>query len=486
MSKNAVDTDPDVGQTNADEDPGSTEPANTGLVKRIVKTLDPVGASARVLAVHRARLRYVTDRQTLLVHDGQRFGDYPHLTEGLALNVLTNVYREYEPGMLHVTEDGKIAEELDFTKFQAKLRTRGMIQQVLKLGRLDPTIHVKSSEFDANPYELNVRTGVLNLEALEFATHNPSQLVTKMAPVSWRPDAECPFWESFIDEITCHDKELAAYLQRKCGYCLSGSTKEEVMPILYGGGANGKSLYLGTLRNILGSGEYALTLGTGSILNSKYHGIRCDLRQLEGARVAFAIEVNQGQTLDEAVVKAITGGDEVSARALRQNPVQFVPQAKVLMAVNHLPGLVGNDHGIRRRIQVVPFRKKFDGSVSKEEIERKIIAEKDGIFAWMVRGFKDWQAQGLNPPEVVRKATEDYFRVNDHIGTYLSERTVKDLECSTEVKHLYEDYKIWADDAGVNAIGKQQFNDLIESRGLSRKPSNGKMRWYGIAIKHVS
>ena len=206
---------------------------------------------------------------------------------------------------------------------------------------------------------------------------------------------------------------------------------------------------------------------------------------MEGARVAFAIEVNKGQALDEAVVKAITGGDEISARALRQNPVQFVPQAKVLMAVNYLPVLVGNDHGMRRRIQVVPFRMRFDGSVKKEKIERNLLPEYPGIFAWMVRGFQEWRKQGLNPPEVVRKATEDYFASNDHIGAYLKERTVKDPNGKTEMKHLYEDYKIWADDSCVNAISKIQFNDAVESRGFLRKPSNGKMRWYGIALKYI-
>ena len=257
------------------------------------------------------------------------------------------------------------------------------------------------------------------------------------------------------------------------------------MPIFYGSGRNGKSLFLSTIRNILGSGEYALTLGTGSILNSKSHGIRCDLRQLEGARVAFAIEVNQGQTLDEAVVKAITGGDEISARALRRNPVQFVPQAKIIMAVNHLPVLVAKGHGLRRRLQVCPFTKRFDGSVMKEAIERKIMAEKDGIFAWMARGFKEWRKQGLNPPEIVRKATDDYFTTNDHIGNYLSERTVKESKAITQAKHIYEDYKIWADDAGLKAIEREKLYDLIASHEFEKKRSNGSLRFYGLAIKNV-
>lgn len=474
---------PDVGPFGDGKVFGFPAQAATITEKRVLKNLDPIGARDRVLAVHRARLRYVTDRQKLLVHDGYRYGDFPHIAEGLVLEVLDNVHREFVPGEDHITEDGQEIGLDEVLKFQAKVRTRGMMQQVLSLACLDPGVQVKSSTFDANTYEINGLNGLLNLETLELTPHDPAQLVTKLAPVSWVPDAKSPFWEAFIDDVTCRDKELAAYLQRLCGYVLTGSTQEEVMPVLHGGGSNGKTMFLSTVRNILGSGEYALTLGTGSILNSKSHGIRCDLRQLEGARVAFAIEVNQGQTLDEAVVKSITGGDEISARALRQNPVQFVPQAKVLMAVNHLPGLVGNDHGIRRRIQVVPFRKRFDGSVKKEEIERQIQAEKDGIFAWMVRGFQDWRKKGLNTPEVVRKATEEYFASNDHLGEYLSERTVESPKGTTPVGKLHDDYKAWAHDCGVKALGKQQFGDLLRSRGLEQGRKNASRFWKGLALK---
>ena len=203
-------------------------------------------------------------------------------------------------------------------------------------------------------------------------------------------------------------------------------------------------------------------------------------------RVAFAIEVNQGQTLDEAVVKSITGGDEVSARALCQNPVQFIPQAKIIMAVNHLPGLVGNDHGIRRRIQVVPFRKRFDGSVKKEEIERQIRAEKDGLFAWMVRGFQEWRKQGLNPPEVVRKATDDYFASNDHLGEYLSERTVESPAATTPLGNLYDDYKAWAHDCVVKPLGKHQISDLLRARGLEQDRKSSTRFWKGVALKTSS
>jgi len=458
---------------------------NESPCKVVLKNLDPVGARDRVLDKYHQRMRFLTDRQKLLVHDGCRYGNFPHLAEGLALEVLKKVHLEYQEGMLNVDEYGEPVELKTLLQFQAKVRTLGMMQQVLKLVRLDSRIHALSKEFDANPYAINLENGLFDLQSQTLTPHNPSQLVTKLARVSWIPDAQCAFWEDFIDEITCGDKELAAYLQRLCGYCLSGSTQEEVLPILYGAGANGKSLFLGTLRDLLGSGEYSHTLSPDSILNSRSYGISYEHRQLEGKRTALAIEINDKSTLNEAVVKSFTGGDETSGRAIGENPVQFKPQAKIIMAVNHLPSLVGSDRGIRRRLQVVPFKANFDCTIRKEEIESQIMAEKEGVFAWMVRGFKEWQAQGLNPPEVIRKATEAYFQVNDHIGTYLADRTVADANAKMPVKHLHEDYKAWALDSGLKPLGKKQLGDLLRSRGFEQDRSGLTRFWKGLALNYA-
>jgi len=453
--------------------------------KRIIMSLDEFGAAKRVFKAHGNRFRFITDSQSLVTWDGARYGPFPHLAEGLAKDVMEKIQFDYIDGYFHVTEDGLEVERADVTKFQKKARTLSMIRKALNLVRLAPKVQVKAGAFNENRYEINCLNGLLSLETETIAPHDPNQLVTKLAPVRWNPGAPCDFWRTCIEEIALGDKDLVAYLQRLFGYCLTGSTQEEVMPIFYGTGANGKSLCLGTLRMIMGSGEYAITLGTGSILNSNFHGIRCDLRQLEGARVAFAIEVNHGSTLDEAVVKAITGGDEISARAMRENPVQFTPQVKILMAVNHLPGFVGNDRGIRRRLQVIPFNHQYDGTVPKEVIERKLAAEAEGIFAWAVAGFHEWQKQGLNPPEVVRKATQEYFQKNDHIGMYLAERTVETPNAMTPVRMLFDDYRAWSRDFCVQALGLHQFGELLRSRGIAQDRTSSERVWKGIAIRHI-
>lgn len=465
-------------------DSQAEEPA-TGIKKNVVHTLDEFGLAERFLDAHGDKVKYLVDIRELFVWDGRRYGKFPHLVEGLVKNVIENIHLDFNEDELNVTTAGQQVEKADLDKFQAKSRSVGMIKKTILLLRCNPRIYCKLSDFDTAIYQLNCLNGLLDLEAGTIEVHNPSQLVTKLAPVHWNPDAECPEFNGFIHDVFLNDNEMIQYIQRTFGYCLSGSTQEEVMQIAHGNGANAKSLTIKCLRSILGSREYALTLGTSSILNSKFHGIRCDLRQLEGVRTAFAIEVNRGATLDEAVIKALTGGDEISARAMRENNVQFTPQAKILMAVNHLPSFTGIDRGIKRRLQVIPFRAEFDGSVRKEEIERKLAAEYEGILVWAVAGFQSWRKQGLNPPAIVLDATADYFAVNDHIGMYLADRVIKQPGASTPLRMAFEDYETWCKMACVQSVGLHHFGELLRSRGFTQKRKNASRYWDSLQLKAI-
>jgi putative DNA primase/helicase len=453
---------------------------------KIVHNFDEVGASQRVLAACQDLLRFLTDHKALFVWDGARYGEFAHISRKMALDALDKVHREFEEGRIHITNDGQPVEWEDFLKFQGKVRSLGMINKALALASLAPRIQVTSREFDADQYEINLQNGLFNLDTLKLAPHHPSQLVTKLAPVTWVPDAPCPFWADFIDVITCREKDLAEYIQRLAGYCLTGSTQEEVMPILYGSGANGKSLFLNTLLRILGSNEYGLTLSSEAILNSNTFGIQYYHRQLEGKRLATATETDQGKTLREAVTKTAVAGDEISGRGIGKDPVQFRPRAKIVLGVNHLPALTSTDHATRRRLQVVPFRKQFDGSAQKEALERQVGGEITGIFAWAVRGFQEWRKQGLNPPRVVLEATAAYFEANDHIGTYLKERTAALAGAKTPVKLLFADYTEWAKDCGAKPLGMHQVSELLKAREIDQARTNAARVWLNIVIKRVA
>ena len=449
---------------------------------KTIESLDEFGLAERVMQKFGDRLRFLVDASTLLAWDGTRYCRQRHVAEALVKDVVEHLGEEFDRNAITTTADGEVVTSKDFDKFLVKARSKGMIEKAIWHLRLNPESHCKLADFDADSYKLNCANGLLDMQTGLLAPHSPDQLVTKIAPISWNPEKDCPKWTQFIKEITVGDADLAAYLQRLFGYCLSGSTQEEVLPILHGCGANGKSIFLARLRAILGP-EYSLTLGTGSILNSRFHGIRCDLRQLEGVRAAFAIEVNKGQALDESVVKSLTGGDEISARAMRENPVQFKPKAKILMAVNHLPGFVGNDNGIHRRLQIVPFLAKFTGERRKEEIEAEFAAEAVGILDWAVQGFQAWLEKGLEPPQCVRNATEKYFADNDQLADFLEERTTSKPEKKVPVRMLFESYFDWATNSCIKPLGLHQFGELMRSRGFIQVRDKAVRYWSGLALR---
>lgn len=453
--------------------------------KRVIPSLDEFGIADRVQNEHGHLIRYLTDAKVLMVHDGHRYGAFAHIIEKKIKDVIESLHLEWDGKALHVTRQGTPVELEEHKAFRSNVRKFSTIGKTIKLLRLPPELQAISNNFDADIYALNTLNGVLNLDTGEITPHHPGQLVTKLAPVSWEPHAECVSWEKFLGEITCGDKELEAYLQRLMGYGLSGSTQEEVMAIFYGKGANGKSVFLNHFRKMLGSGEYVRTLGAESLLSSKHHGIRADLFQLQGIRLALAIEVNAGRTFDLAMLKSLTGGDEINAEAKFKNPTQFVPTAKIIMAVNHLPGLTNIDHALKRRVHVVPFHHRFKGDVRKEDIERKFDAEMSGILRWAVEGFQAWRTEGLNPPQIVRDATEAYFASQDHIGQFLEERTVRVSGQRTPVRMMFESYEDWTRASGVQSVGLHRFGDLLRSKGFVQVRDNSTRYWADLVLRSV-
>ncbi len=447
-------------------------------------SLDDFGLADRIFSEYGTLFRYITDKERLYVHDGKRFGDFPHIRQELITAVIKKLPDEYVPGCLHMTPEGQLITFAAHEAFQKKSRKYNKIKTTQKLLPVYKKLQIHSHELDADIYSLNVQNGMLDLRTGVLTPHDPSQLVTKIAPIHWVPDAECHAWHEFIDQITLGDVEMACYLKRLVGYCLCGSTQEEILPILYGNGANGKSVFLGRIRKLLGP-EYAVTLNANSLLSSIFDSPRYELKDLKGARAAFGVEINSGQVLDESTIKKLTGGDEIGARGIRERPIRFTPQATILMAVNHLPGFVGNDRGIHRRLQVVPFRAEFDGSKRKEELEAKLDAELEGILLWAVQGFQEWLNEGLTPPECVRKATEEYLDQNDHIKTYLSENTIidEDKKGKTPIRILFENYEKWAFEACVQSLGYHEFGKLLRARGFEQGRTNSIRFWKGITLR---
>ena len=175
--------------------------------------------------------------------------------------------------------------------------------------------------------------------------------MTKTAGASAAGD--CPVWMEFLDTVTGGDADLQAYLQRMAGYCLSGVTTEHALFFLYGTGANGKSVFANTLTAIMG--DYATVAAMDMFMAT--HGDRhpTDMAGLRGARIVTSIETEQGSRWAESKLKALTGGDKITARFMRQDFFEFTPQFKLLIVGNHKPSIRNVDEAMKRRLHMVPF-----------------------------------------------------------------------------------------------------------------------------------
>jgi len=344
----------------------------------------------------------------------------------------------------------------------------GRIQAMLSLAQTEPDIALTGRDLDRNPWRLNVLNGTLDTKTGELRRHRRSELITKLAPVAYDPAAKCPEWFKFLDRIMAGSQGLISYLQKLAGYCLTGDTREKCLPVLHGGGNNGKTIFTATIGAMLG--DYARETPVETLMIKRNETIPNDIAGLKGARLVTASEGERGQRLAESLIKRLTGGDKISARFLHQEFFEFVPEFKIVLSTNHKPSIRGTDAAIWSRIHLVPF----DVTIPKSEqvphtvMLERLKAEWPGILAWAVEGCLAWQKEGLEKPEEVERATSDYRADSDILGGFISDCCVINPQAKQRSAELYAQYQKWCGDNGEEYIKFRTFGSVLEERGLKR------------------
>jgi putative DNA primase/helicase len=262
---------------------------------------------------------------------------------------------------------------------------------------------------------LNTPEGIVDLRTGQMRPHDRAALcsMTTVAPA----DLACPRWQRFLDQVTAGDQDLQRFLRRIAGYGLTGSTREHALFFFYGTGANGKGTFLNTLTAILG--DYAKVAGMDTFTESHTDRHPTELAMLRGARIVAAQETEEGRRWAESRIKALTGGDPITARFMRQDFFTYTPQFKLLIAGNHKPGLRNIDEAIRRRFHLLPFTVRIPPEARDPNLFDKLKEEWPAILGWALQGCLEWQAEGLNPPAAVIEATAEYFDDEDSFGRWL-------------------------------------------------------------------
>jgi putative DNA primase/helicase len=268
--------------------------------------------------------------------------------------------------------------------------------------------------------------------------------ITKIAACS--SGGECPLWYAFLKRITDEDLKLQHYLQRMAGYCLTGSVREHVFFFLYGTGANGKGVFLNTLAGIWN--DYAVVAPMEMFIETPYDRHPTELAHLRGARLVIAQETERGKRWAQSKIQALTGGDPITARYMRQDFFTFRPQFKLVIAGNHKPSLRSVNDAIRRRLHLVPFIVTIPLTERDPDLFEKLKPEWSGILQWAIDGCLEWQHIGLAPPPAVVAASDAYFAEEDVLGTWIEECCAVDTAYSQLSSALFENWKRWADAAG--------------------------------------
>ena len=445
---------------------GTTQPAGG-------YNLTDLGNARRLVHRHGRNLRYCWLWRKWLVWDGKRWvKDDTGEVYRLAKETVSSIYQEAA-----AAPNDEARKELG--KHATRSEAGARIKEMVDLARSD--VPVMPDELDASPDLLNTESGTIDLRTGELREHRREDLITKIAPTTYRPDASAPTWEAFLERVL-PGEDLRAFVQRAVGYSATGDTSEQCMFINHGGGANGKSTFQEAIAAALG--DYAMRAPTEMLLAKRSDGVPNDVARLKGARFVSASETEEGRRLAESRIKDLTGQDTITARFMKAEWFDFAPTHKLWLSTNHKPEIRGTDAAIWRRIRLVPWAVTIPPAEQDKKLPIALRHELAGILAWVVRGCLQWRREGLQAPDEVRKATGEYRAEMDVLAGFLVECCELDAGHWEYAKDLYECYKRWCDENGERPEPQRKFGGRLGERGFQRDRggSRGAGIWRGVRL----
>jgi putative DNA primase/helicase len=435
--------------------------------------LTDLGNSERFVSQHGENVRYCYLWGKWLVWTGARWKrDDAGQVHRLAKKTVRSLYGEASD-----------AEDEERRKAVAKHASRSegadKIKAMLELARSE--VPVAPDELDSDPWLLNASNGTVDLRTGQLRGHRREDLITKLAPVEYDPNAAAPTWEAFLERVL-PGEELRTFVRRAAGYSATGDTSEQVMLINHGAGNNGKSTFQEALSAALG--DYSMRAPTEMLMAKRAGGVPNDVARLKGARFVTASETEEGRRLAESLVKDLTGQDTISARFMRAEWFDFKPSHKLWLSTNHKPEIRGTDNAIWRRIRLVPWAVAIPPAERDRKLAQKLRSELSGILAWIVGGCLEWQRESLQAPAEVRKATAGYRSEMDVLGDFLADRCFRGERLEVGKDELYKAYQMWSEDAGERTETKRKFGMLLKERGVEdgRNSERTKRIWKGIGL----
>ncbi len=359
------------------------------------------------------------------------------------------------------------------------------INALIKLAQSEHNIPISSEQLDKDDWLLNVVNGTLNLRTGQLQPHDRHNYITRIAPTGFNPNAECPRWEAFLYRSFDGDTALIHYVQKAIGYALTGDTSEQSLFFMHGDGDNGKSTFVNTISDMLGTG-YAKHTDPSTLLIKSKTAIRNDLARLKGVRYVSAVETSADKQFDETMVKQMTGQDTITARFLHQEYFEFKPCWKIFLAANYKPKIVHTDWAIWRRIKPIPFEVKIEAQEKDGHLDDRLRAELSGILNWALAGCLAWQKEGMLPmPTVISNALTAYREEMDPLNEFMHDCCYMHDEARVMMGDLFTCYSTYCKSNHEKPMGKKEFGKEVRSRKFKSARAGAGWFWRGIGLAHI-
>lgn len=454
--------------------------------------LTDVGNSHRLAIRHGHNIRYAHEWQRWIVWDGKRWapddnGALMRMAKDTANAIRTEELQEIYEKMA-AAQDRQEHEKYEklaaatlkwanISESEARLRAMISVASVLE------SILVKIDKLDAHKNFLNCLNGTVDMKTLTVMPHQREHLITKIIPIKYNPDAKAEIWDQYFNRVQ-PVAEMRHFLQTCVGYSAIGTSREHKVFIHHGGGKNGKSTFINNLGRILGSGYYQKA-NNSLFSEQSTDKVRNDLARLVGARMVTLSETPDNMVLDEALLKAASGGDLITTRFLHKEFFEFMPVFTVHIDTNNKPRIRGQDDGIWRRLVLIPW----EVSIPTEEIDNtlddKLKADEEGILKWIIDGAHEYLMNGLMLPDTVIKASLEYRSAEDILGDWFSSCIVKDNNAAQSYADLMTSYNNFCTTNNMTPLKKPTWEKRLIEHGAHKSvnPITGVVTWIGVGLK---
>ena len=411
------------------------------------------------------------------------FGSVIAYTSGLGWHTWAGNYWEFDSENLRLSElaknipsiiSGEVVEydesqRPEVHKWANVSRSSSKMDAALRQAKSDLRINVPVDLWDSDPYLLGVKNGVIDLRNGDLLSGRPELRITRRSPVDYVSGAYSKRWIDFIDYATRGDKELQEFIQRLCGYTITGLSHLDILPLVYGPSGSGKNTFVEAIVKALGTAQLSWPMDSNILAKDDGKSSPTDeyhWAALRARRMAWADELPDGERVKENAIKKLTGSSEISARSPGEKPFTFQSQAKLWITTNHKP--IITDDAMWRRLVPIPWEAV---PTTPDPSLKEYLFDPEGglgaVLAWCVEGavkFLDPTTGGLGFSKVVHEASEAYRRSEDRIGIFFNEETAEQTGGSTRLKDIFYLYQSWSEERGERPMTYIAFQRKVVER----------------------